>query len=131
MSKTDPIADFLTRIRNAAKAKHRRVDIPASNVKKALSQILVDKKFISGFTVLEDKKQNILRLNLKYSGGKSVIIGMRRISKPGIRTYRGADEMPRVFGGLGIAVISTSRGLMTDAQAKQQNVGGEVLAYIW
>jgi small subunit ribosomal protein S8 len=131
MSKTDPIADFLTRIRNAAKAKHRRVDIPASNVKKALSQILVDKKFISGFTVLEDKKQNVLRLNLKYSGGKSVILGMRRISKPGIRTYRGADEMPRVFGGLGIAVISTSRGLMTDAQAKQQKVGGEVLAYIW
>jgi small subunit ribosomal protein S8 len=131
MSKTDPIADFLTRIRNAAKAKHRRVDIPASNVKKALSQILVDKKFISGFTVLEDKKQNILRLNLKYSGGKSVILGMRRISKPGIRTYRGADEMPRVFGGLGIAVISTSRGLLTDAQAKQQKVGGEVLAYIW
>jgi small subunit ribosomal protein S8 len=131
MSKTDPIADFLTRIRNAAKAKHRRVDIPASNVKKALSQILVDKKFISGFAVLEDKKQNILRLNLKYSGGKSVILGMRRISKPGIRTYRGADEMPRVFGGLGIAVISTSRGLLTDAQAKQQKVGGEVLAYIW
>ena len=131
MSKTDPIADFLTRIRNAAKAKHRRVDIPASNVKKALSQILVDKKFISGFTVLEDKKQNILRLNLKYSGGKSVILGMRRISKPGIRTYRGADEMPRVFGGLGIAVISTSRGLLTDAQAQQQKVGGEVLAYIW
>jgi small subunit ribosomal protein S8 len=131
MSKTDPIADFLTRIRNAAKAKHRRVDIPASNVKKALSQILVDKKFISGFTVLEDKKQNVLRLNLKYSGGKSVILGMRRISKPGIRTYRGADEMPRVFGGLGIAVISTSRGLMTNAQAKQQKVGGEVLAYIW
>ncbi|HVN49769.1 MAG TPA: 30S ribosomal protein S8 [Bacteroidota bacterium] len=131
MSKTDPIADFLTRIRNAAKAKHRRVDIPASNVKKALSQILVDKKFISGFAVLEDKKQNILRLNLKYSAGKSVIQGMRRISKPGIRTYRGADEMPRVFGGLGIAVISTSKGLMTDSQAKQQNIGGEVLAYIW
>ncbi len=131
MSKTDPIADFLTRIRNAAKAKHRRVDIPASNVKKALSQILADKKFISGFTVLEDKKQNILRLNLKYTAGKSVIQGMRRISKPGIRTYRGAEEMPRVFGGLGIAVISTSKGLMTDAQAKQQNIGGEVLAYIW
>jgi small subunit ribosomal protein S8 len=131
MSKTDPIADYLTRIRNAAKAKHRRVDIPASNVKKALSQILVDKKFISGFAVLEDKKQNILRLNLKYAGGKSVIQGMRRISRPGLRTYRGADEMPRVFGGLGIAVISTSRGLMTDAQAKQQKVGGEVLAYIW
>lgn len=131
MSKTDPIADYLTRVRNAAKAKHRRVDIPASNVKKALSQILVDKKFISGFTVLEDKKQNILRLNLKYSGGKSVILGMRRISKPGIRTYRGADEMPRVFGGLGIAVISTSKGLMTDTQAKQQKIGGEVLAYIW
>ena len=131
MSKTDPIADYLTRIRNAAKAKHRRVDIPASNLKKAISQILVDKNFITGFTVLEDKKQNIIRLNLKYHDGKPVISGLRRVSKPGIRLYHGAKELPRVLGGLGVAIISTSKGVMTDAQAKKDNVGGEVLAYIW
>ena len=131
MSKTDPIADYLTRIRNAVKAKHRRVDIPSSNLKKAITQLLVDKNFITGFTVLEDKKQNIIRISLKYHNGKPVISGMDRISKPGIRTYRGAQEMPRVLGGLGVAVISTSRGVMSDAQAKKENVGGEVLAYIW
>jgi len=131
MSKTDPIADYLTRIRNAAKAKHRRVDIPSSNLKKAISKILQEKNFISGFTVLEDKKQNILRINLKYHNGKPVISGLRRISKPGIRLYRSSDELPRVLGGLGIAIISTSKGVMTDAQAKKDNIGGEVLAYIW
>ena len=131
MSKTDPIADYLTRIRNAAKAKHRRVDIPSSNLKKAISKILMEKNYISGFTVLEDKKQNILRINLKYYNGKPVITGLRRVSKPGIRLYRGSNELPRVLGGLGVAVITTSKGVMTDAQAKRDNVGGEVLAYIW
>jgi small subunit ribosomal protein S8 len=131
MSKTDPIADYLTRIRNAAKAKHRRVDIPSSNLKKAITQILLEKNFISGFMVLEDKKQNILRINLKYHEGKPVITGMQRISKPGIRTYRGSKELPRVLGGLGVSIISTSKGVMTDAQAKKDNLGGEVLAYIW
>lgn len=131
MSKTDPIADYLTRIRNAAKAKHRRVDIPSSNLKKAISQILVEKNFISGYTVLEDKKQNVLRINLKYHSGKPVITGLRRVSKPGIRLYRGSNEMPRVLGGLGVAIITTSKGVMTDAQAKKSNVGGEILAYIW
>ncbi len=131
MSKTDPIADYLTRIRNAAKAKHRRVDIPSSNLKKAISQILVEKNFISGFTVLEDKKQNIIRINLKYHNGKPVITGIRRISKPGIRSYNGAKELPRVLGGLGVAIISTSKGVMTDGQAKKDNVGGEILAYVW
>ncbi|MGD1045230.1 MAG: 30S ribosomal protein S8 [Bacteroidota bacterium] len=131
MSKTDPIADYLTRIRNAAKAKHRRVDIPSSNLKKAISKILLEKSFIGGFTVLEDKKQNILRINLKYYNGKPVITGLRRISKPGIRLYRGSNELPRVLGGLGVAIISTSKGVMTDAQAKKENVGGEILTYIW
>jgi small subunit ribosomal protein S8 len=131
MSKTDPIADYLTRIRNAAKAKHRRVDIPSSNLKKAVSKILLEKNYISGFTVLEDKKQNILRINLKYYSGKSVITGLRRVSKPGLRLYRGSNELPRVLGGLGVAIITTSKGLMTDAQAKKNNVGGEILAYIW
>ncbi len=131
MSKTDPIADYLTRIRNAAKAKHRRVDIPCSNLKKAITQILLDKNFITGFTVLEDKKQNVIRINLKYHNGKPVISGLQRLSRPGIRTYRGANEMPRVLGGLGISIVSTSKGVMTDAQAKKNNVGGEILAYVW
>jgi small subunit ribosomal protein S8 len=131
MSKTDPIADYLTRIRNAAKAKHRRVDIPSSNLKKAVSKILLEKNFISGYTVLEDKKQNILRINLKYHGGKPVITGLRRISKPGLRSYGGSKDLPRVLGGLGIVIVSTSKGVMTDGQAKKENVGGEILAYVW
>ncbi|MBI2618479.1 MAG: 30S ribosomal protein S8 [Ignavibacteriales bacterium] len=128
---TDPIADFLTRIRNAVKARHRRVDIPASNLKKALAQILLDQKFIANFTVLEDGKQGILRINLKYNDGKPVIMGLKRVSKPGIRQYRGKDQLPRVIGGLGVAIVSTSKGVMTDIQARKENVGGEVLAYIW
>jgi small subunit ribosomal protein S8 len=131
MSKTDPIADYLTRIRNAVKAKHRRVDIPASNLKKAISEILVEKKFIAGYMVLEDNKQNIIRINLKYYDGKPVISGLKRISRPGIRTYDGVKELPKVLGGLGIAIISTSKGVMTDAQARKNNIGGEVLAYVW
>lgn len=131
MATVDPISDLLTRIRNAHKAKHRRVDVPSSKMKAAVAQVLVDQKYVANFTVLEDEKQGVLRINLKYHDGRPVIMGLRRISKPGIRVYRGADEMPRVHGGLGIAVVSTSRGIMTGAQAKKQNVGGEVLAYVW
>jgi small subunit ribosomal protein S8 len=131
MSKTDPIADYLTRIRNAAKAKQRRVDIPASKLKKAINQILLDKKFIANFTVLEDQRQNVIRINLKYSEGRPIIQGLRRISRPGIRRYKPAEDLPRVLDGLGIAVISTSKGVMTDSQARREKIGGEVLAYIW
>ena len=128
---TDPIADFLTRIRNAIRAKHRRVDVPASNLKKAMAQILLDQKFIANFTVLEDGKQGIIRINLKYNNGKAVISGLERISKPGIRRYRDKDNLPRVVGGMGVAIISTSKGVMTESQARKENVGGEVLAYVW
>ena len=131
MSKTDPIADYLTRIRNAAKAKQRRVDIPASKLKKAITQILLDKKFIANFTVLEDQRKNVIRINLKYSEGRPIIQGLRRISRPGIRRYKPAEDLPRVLDGLGIAVISTSKGVMTDSQARREKIGGEVLAYIW
>ncbi len=131
MSVTDPVADFFTRIRNAAKAKHKRVDIPASNLKKAIAQIMVEEKFISSFSVLEDGKQGVLRIQLKYQGGRPVISGLRRVSRPGIRQYRAASELPRVLGGLGIAILSTSKGVMTDHQARKLHVGGEVLAYIW
>lgn len=131
MPTTDPISDFLTRVRNAAKAKHKRVDIPASRMKKALAQILLDQKFISNFAVLDDGKQGIIRVHLKYNNGKPVIAGLRRVSKPGIRQYRAADELPRVLGGLGIAIVSTSKGVMTDVQARKENVGGEVIAYVW
>jgi small subunit ribosomal protein S8 len=131
MATVDPIADLLTRIRNASRANHRRVDVPASRLKRSIAQILLDQKYIANFTMLEDKRQGILRINLKYRDGKSVISGLRRISKPGIRSYKGAGELPRVFGGLGISIVSTSKGVMTGAQAKAQNVGGEVLAYIW
>ncbi len=127
----DPISDFLTRIRNAAKAKHRRVDIPASNMKKNLAQILLDEKFITNFTVLEDPKQGIIRINLKYKEGRPVIAGLRRVSRPGLRHYRQATEMPRVHGGLGVAIVSTSKGVMTGRRAKEENVGGEVLAFVW
>jgi small subunit ribosomal protein S8 len=131
MSMTDPISDFLTRVRNAAKAKHKRVDIPASNLKKAIAQILLDQKFIAGYTVLDDKFQGVIRIQLKYHNGKPVISGLRRVSRPGIRQYRGARELPRVLGGLGVAIVSTSKGVMTDAQARKENVGGEVIAYVW
>lgn len=131
MSMTDPIADFLTRIRNASKAKHKRVDVPASKLKKAMTEILAKQKYISGYTLLEDGKQGVLRIQLRYNNGKSVITGLRRVSKPGIRQYRAAEELPRVLGGLGIAIVSTSKGVMTDAQARKEGVGGEVIAYIW
>ncbi len=131
MAVTDSISDFLTRIRNAQKAKHKRVDIPSSRSKAALAKLLMEQKFIGEFKVLDDKKQGVLRINLKYHEGKPVILGMRRISKPGIRQYRAAEKLPRVLGGLGVAIISTSSGLMTDSQARKQKVGGEVLAFIW
>jgi len=131
MSTTDPIADFFTRVRNATRAKHKRVDVPASNMKKAIAQIMLEEKFISSFTLLEDGKQGTLRIQLKYQGGRPVIAGLRRVSKPGLRMYRPAEELPRVLGGLGVAIVSTSQGVMTDHQARKQHVGGEVLAYIW
>jgi small subunit ribosomal protein S8 len=131
MSITDPISDFLTRIRNAAKAKHKRVDIPASNLKKAVAQILLEEKFIMGYTMLDDGKQGMLRIQLKYNGGKTVITGLRRVSRPGLRLYRSSDDLPRVLGGMGIAILTTSKGLMTDQRARKEHVGGEVLAYVW
>jgi len=131
MSHTDPIADYLTRIKNALKAKHRFVDIPASKMKQAISQILLEKKFIAGYKFIEDNRQGKIRILLRYQNGKPVISGLRRISKPGLRVYKGAKELPRVLGGLGIVIVSTSRGIMTDVQARKLNVGGEVIVYIW
>jgi small subunit ribosomal protein S8 len=131
MSMTDPVSDFLTRIRNAAKAKHKRVDVPASNLKKAIAQILLEEKFIAGYTVLEDGKQGVLRIQMKYNNGRPVISGLRRVSRPGIRLYRPVSELPRVLGGLGVAIVSTSKGVMADHKARKEHVGGEVLAYIW
>ncbi|MSP64127.1 MAG: 30S ribosomal protein S8 [Ignavibacteria bacterium] len=131
MAHSDPIADYLTRIRNAVKAGHRHVEIPASNMKKALSSILLSKKLINDFTVVENSKQGIIKINLRYNNNLSVIRGLRKISLPGIRQYRGHDELPRVQNGLGIAIISTSKGLMTDKQARAEKVGGEVVCYVW
>lgn len=129
---TDTIADMLTRIRNANAAKHDTVDIPASNMKKAIAQILLDEGYIKSFQVLEDSKQGVIRITLKYGPNKSqVITGLRRVSKPGLRIYSSCEEMPRVMKGLGIAILSTSKGVMTDKQARKENVGGEVLAFIW
>ena len=131
MPTTDPISDFLTRIRNAGRAKHRRVDIPASRVKKALAQLLLEKKYITDVTLLEDTKQGVIRITLKYSEHGSAISGLKRVSRPGKRVYAAADNMPRVLNGLGTAVISTSKGIMTDRKAKAEKVGGEVLCYLW
>lgn len=132
MQITDTIADLLTRIRNANSAKHATVDVPASNLKKAITQILVDEGYIKGFQVIEDGKQNIIRITLKYGENKSQIItGLRRVSKPGLRIYSSCEDMPKVMKGLGIAVVSTSKGIMTDKKAREMNVGGEVLAFIW
>ena len=132
MQVTDTIADMLTRIRNANSAKHTSVDIPASNVKKAIAQILADEGYIKGFSVTQDGKQGIIRIQLKYGEGKSkVITGLRRVSKPGLRIYSDVEKMPKVMRGLGIAILSTSKGIMTDKQARSQNVGGEVLAFVW
>ena len=132
MQISDVIADMLTRIRNANNAKHETVDVPASNMKKSIAQILADEGYIRGYQVVEDGKQGIIRITLKYVEGKQrVIHGIRRISKPGLRIYSNCEDMPKVMNGLGIAIVSTSKGVMTDKKARQANVGGEVLAFVW
>ena len=132
MQITDTIADLLTRIRNANSAKHDTVEIPSSNMKKAICQILVDEGYIKSFSVEEDGKQGMIKVVLKYTEGKAPVIqGLRRVSKPGLRIYSNVEDMPKVMKGLGIAIISTSKGIMTDRQARKENVGGEVLAFIW
>ena len=132
MQSTDIIADLLTRIRNANTAKHDSVEIPASNMKKAICQFLLDEGYIKNFTVTEDGKQGMIKVVLKYGEGKTpVISGLKRVSKPGLRIYSDVENMPKVMKGLGIAIISTSKGIMTDREARKEHVGGEVLAYIW
>lgn len=129
---TDSIADMLTRIRNAGAAKHETVDVPASKMKKAIAQILLDEGYIKSFQLIEDGKQGIIRIVLKYGENKtSVISGLRRVSKPGLRIYTNCEDMPKVMKGLGIAIVSTPKGVMTDKQARKENVGGEVLAFVW
>lgn len=132
MVMTDPIADMLTRIRNANSVKHGQVDIPASNIKKAIAQILLDEGFIKGYDVIDDGKQGIIRVEMKYGPNNTkVISGLKRISKPGLRVYVKKDEIPKVLGGLGIAILSTSKGIMTDKQARKEGIGGEVICYVW
>ena len=132
MQITDTIADLLTRIRNANSAKHDTVQIPASNMKKAICQILLDEGYIKGFSVEEDGKQGVITVTLKYLEGKTPVIqGLRRVSKPGLRIYSNVEDMPKVMKGLGVAIISTSKGVMTDREARKQHIGGEVLAFIW
>lgn len=132
MNITDPIADMLTRIRNASAAKHDTVDIPASNMKKAIAEILNNEGYIKGYQLLDGNVQGIIRVTLKYGQGKtSAISGIKRVSKPGLRIYAGKDELPKVLRGMGIAIISTSKGIMTDKDARSANVGGEVLAFVW
>ena len=132
MQITDPIADMLTRIRNANNAKHETVDVPASNMKKAIAQILLDEGYIKNYQIVDDGTQGVIHITLKYNPGKEkVLTGLRRVSKPGLRVYVGADELPSVLRGLGIAIVSTSKGVMTDKKARAAHVGGEVLAFIW
>ncbi len=131
MQITDPIADMLTRIRNANAAKHATVDIPASKMKKAIAEILLEEGYIKNFQIISDGAQGVIRVTLKYNGNDKVISGLRRVSKPGLRVYAGADELPQVLKGLGIAIISTSKGVMTDKKARANHVGGEVLAFVW
>ena len=129
---TDTIADLLTRIRNASTAKHDTVDVPASNMKKAIADILLAEGYIKSVQVIEDGKQGIIRITLKYEAGKQrVIHGLRRVSKPGLRIYSNSEDMPKVMNGLGIAIVSTSKGIMTDKKARRENVGGEILAFVW
>ena len=128
---TDPIADFLTRIRNAVQARHKFVEIPASRMKASLAEILKTQGFIADFERIEEGPQGYIRLNLRYVAGEPSVIGLRRVSRPGLRRYAGATELPRVKNGLGIAIISTSEGLMTDKEARRRNIGGEVLCYVW
>ena len=132
MQMSDVIADMLTRIRNANDAKHATVDIPASNMKKAIADILVEEGYVKGYQIIEDGKQGTIRVTLKYEGNKQKVLrGIRRVSKPGLRIYAGCEEMPRVMNGLGIAIVSTSKGIMTDKKARANKVGGEVLAFVW
>ena len=132
MQISDVIADMLTRIRNANDAKHATVDVPASNMKKAIADILLAEGYIKNFQIVEDGKQGIIRITLKYGVGKSKVIhGLRRVSKPGLRIYSNCEDMPKVMNGLGIAIVSTSKGIMTDKSARAANVGGEVLAFVW
>ena len=132
MQISDVIADMLTRIRNANDAKHESVDIPASNLKKSIAQILLEEGYIKNFQIVEDGKQGIIRIALKYAPGKQKVIhGLRRVSKPGLRIYSNCEDMPKVMNGLGIAIVSTSKGVMTDKKARQANVGGEILAFVW
>ena len=132
MTMTDPIADMLTRIRNANMVKHETVDVPASNMKKELARILLEEGFIRGYDVIEDGKQGIIRIQLKYGQiGEKVITGLKRISKPGMRVYAAKEELPKVLNGLGISIISTSKGILTDRQARKEGVGGEVICYVW
>ena len=131
MNITDPIADMLTRIRNANSQRHASVDIPASKLKKAIAEILLEEGYIKSFEEIEDNSQGIIRITLKYVNKQRVISGLKKISKPGLRVYASKDELPKVLGGLGIAIISTSKGIMTDKKARQEGIGGEVLAYIW
>jgi len=132
MQMSDVIADMLTRIRNANNAKHESVDVPASNMKKAIADILVEEGYIKGYQVIEDGKQGVIRITLKYAQGKQKVIqGLRRVSKPGLRVYSNCEDMPKVMNGLGIAIVSTSKGIMTDKKARKENVGGEVLAFVW
>ncbi len=131
MTMTDPVADYLTRLRNAVQAGHKRMDVPATNLKRELTKLLVANKFVNDFTEVKEKAQGTLRIQLKYHNGTSAITGLKRISTPGLRKYVDAGSLPRVLGGLGIAVISTSKGLMTDRQAREAGVGGEVMCEIW
>ena len=132
MQVTDTIADMLTRIRNANAAKHDSVDVPASNMKKSIAQILVDEGYVKSFSVVDDGKQGIIRIQLKYGANKTQVIqGLRRVSKPGLRIYTSVEDMPQVMRGLGIAILSTSKGIMTDKKARKENIGGEVLAFVW
>ena len=132
MQVTDTIADLLTRIRNAQAAKHDTVEVPASNMKKAICQILVDEGYVRHYSVKEDGKQGMITISLKYAEGRQPVIkGLKRVSKPGLRIYSSAEELPKVMKGLGVAIVSTSKGIMTDRAARQENVGGEVLAFIW
>ena len=132
MTMTDPIADMLTRIRNANVVKHETVDVPASNIKKEIARILLEEGFVRGYDVIEDGKQGIIRIQLKYGqSGERVISGLKRISKPGMRVYAANQEIPKVLNGLGISIISTSKGILTDKQARKENVGGEVICYVW
>ena len=132
MQISDVIADMLTRIRNANDAKHESVDIPASNLKKSIAQILLEEGYIKNYQIVEDGKQGIIRVTLKYAAGKQKVLhGLKRVSKPGLRIYSNCEDMPKVMNGLGIAIVSTSKGVMTDKKARQANVGGEILAFVW